>query len=144
MGNAAIADASDIFEIENFDNPDRGVNRGAATELQCNYLYMTDNLLDPTLVAWVHEGSFALDATKDTLLRVTKTDNGVIVHRWMMDVEPAPFYAKIVPFEGNCDRLQHYEVSYPSLALIGAVFSSAGSGGPDQSFHERYVHHGQL
>ena len=71
MGNTAIADASDIFEIEYFDNPDWGVNRGAATELQCNYLYMPDNLLDPTLVAWVHEGSFAQDATKDTPLRVT-------------------------------------------------------------------------
>jgi len=97
---------------------------------------MTDNLLDPTHVAWVHEGSFAQDATKDTPLRVTKTDDGVTVHRWMMDVEPAPFYAKIVPFEGNCDRLQHYEVRYPSQALIRAVFSPAGSGGPDQPFHK--------
>jgi phenylpropionate dioxygenase-like ring-hydroxylating dioxygenase large terminal subunit len=136
MGNAAIADASDIFEIENFDNPDWGVNRGAAMELNCNYLFVTDNLLDPTHVAWVHVGSFAQDATKDTPLRVTKTDDSVIVHRWMMDVEPAPFYAKIVPFEGNCDRLQHYEVRYPSQALIRAVFTPAGSGGSDQPFHK--------
>ncbi|MGI9391072.1 MAG: Rieske 2Fe-2S domain-containing protein [Boseongicola sp.] len=136
MGNAAIADPADIFEIENFGDPAWGINRGAAMELQCNYLYMTDNLLDPTHVAWVHEGSFAQDATKDTPLRVTKTDNGVIVHRWMMDVEPAPFYAKIVAFEGNCDRLQHYEVRYPGNALVRAIFTPAGTGGPDGPLHE--------
>ena len=68
---------------------------------------------------------------------MTRTEDGVIVHRWMMDVEPAPFYAKIVEFEGNCDRLQHYEVRYPSHALIRAVFTPAGTGGPDGTLDEK-------
>lgn len=137
MGNAAIADADDIIDIPNFDSPDWGINRGAAMELQCNYLLMTDNLLDPTHVAWVHETSFAQAATKDTPLKVTRTDDGVIVHRWMMDVAPAPFYAKIVEFEGNCDRLQHYEVRYPCSALIRAIFTPAGTGGPEGTLDEK-------
>lgn len=131
MGNAAIADVEEIIDIPNFDSPDWGLNRGAAMELNCNYLLMCDNLLDPTHVAWVHETSFATPATKDTPLRVTKTDEGIIVHRWMMDHEPAPFYKKVVEFSGNCDRLQHYEVRYPAHALIKAVFTPAGTGGPD-------------
>lgn len=135
MGNPALADPTEIFDIPNFDDPSWGINRGAAMRLDCNYLLMCDNLLDPTHVAWVHEGSFAQAATRDTPLRVTKTDDGVIVHRWMMDVEPAPFYKKIVPFEGNCDRLQHYEVRYPGHALIRAVFTPAGTGGPDGPLH---------
>ena len=118
MGNPALADPADIFEIENYDNPNWGINRGAAMELDCNYLLMCDNLLDPTHVAWVHQSSFGTVQTKDAPLRITKTDDGVIVHRWMMDHEPAPFYKKVVEFEGNCDRLQHYEVRYPSHALI--------------------------
>ena len=137
MGNAAMADPHDIFDIPNFDNPEWGINKGAAMELQCNYLLMTDNLLDPTHVAWVHQSSFAQDATKDAPLRVTKTNEGVIVHRWIMDVEPAPFYKKVVEFEGNCDRLQHYEVRYPSHALIRAVFTPAGTGGPDGKLHDK-------
>lgn len=137
MGNAAIADADEIIDIPNFDSPDWGINRGAAMELQCNYLLMCDNLLDPTHVAWVHQSSFAAAATKDTPLRVTKTDNGVIVHRWMMDHEPAPFYKKVVEFTGNCDRLQHYEVRYPGHALIRAVFTPAGTGGVDGPLHEK-------
>jgi len=111
--------------------------RGAAMELDCNYLLMCDNLLDPTHVAWVHQSSFAADATKDTPLRITKTEDGLIVHRWMMDHEPAPFYKKVVEFEGNCDRLQHYEVRYPSHALIKAIFTPAGTGGPDGPLHEK-------
>jgi len=135
MGNPALADVSEIFEIEHWDDPDWGVNRGAAMELKCNYLLMCDNLLDPTHVAWVHETSFAQDATKDTPLRVSKTEDGIIVHRWMMDVEPAPFYKKVIGFTGNCDRLQHYEVRYPSHALIRAIFTPAGTGGPDGPLH---------
>lgn len=131
MGNAAIADAADIIDIPNFGSPDWGLNTGDAMALQCNYLLMCDNLLDPSHVAWVHASSFAQAATRDTPLRVTRTGNGVIVHRWMMDVEPAPFYQKIVEFEGNCDRLQHYEVRYPGHALIRAVFTPVGTGGPD-------------
>ena len=85
----------------------------------------------------MHESSFASAQTKDAPLRVTKTDTGVIVHRWMLDHEPAPFYKKVVEFEGNCDRLQHYEVRYPSHALIRAVFTPAGTGGVDGPLHEK-------
>jgi len=137
MGNPALADPSEIIDIPNFDSPDWGVNRGAAMELHCNYLLMCDNLLDPTHVAWVHAGSFAQDATKDAPLSITRIEEGIIVHRWMMNVEPAPFYKKVVEFDGACDRLQHYEVRYPSHALIRAVFTPAGTGGPDGTLDEK-------
>lgn len=131
MGNPAMADPTEIFEVEHYDDPAWGINRGPALEIDCNYLLVTDNLLDPTHVAWVHESSFGQAATKDVPLRISRGENGITVWRWMMDVEPAPFYKKIVEFEGNCDRLQHYEVRYPSLALIRAVFTPAGTGGVD-------------
>lgn len=130
-GEAERADPDTIFLIENYDDPNWGINRGVAMDLDCNYLLMTDNLLDPSHVAWVHETSFAEASTKDTPLRITKTDEGIIVHRWMMDVEPAPFYKQVVEFEGNCDRKQHYEVRYPSHAIIRAIFTPAGTGGED-------------
>ena len=136
MGDPALADPGKIIQISNFDDPDWGINRGPALELGCNYLFVCDNLLDPTHVAWVHQSSFAQDAAKDAPLHITGNADGIIVHRWMMDVEPAPFYRKIVAFEGNCDRLQHYEVRYPSLAFIRAVFTPAGTGGPDGPLDE--------
>ena len=129
MGDPALADMDTIFKIEQFGNPDWGINKGAAMAFPCNYLYVTDNLLDPSHVAWVHQGSFGNAACEDEPLEVMGKDNGVIVSRWMYDVEVAPFYQKLVPFEGKCDREQHYEVRYPSLAYIKAIFTPAGTGG---------------
>ena len=70
MGNLALTEVSDIFEIENYDNPAWGINLGAAMELDCNYLLMCDTLLVWTYVVWFHQSSFATDATKDTPLRI--------------------------------------------------------------------------
>ncbi|WP_367916726.1 hypothetical protein, partial [Leadbetterella sp. DM7] len=41
--------------------------------------------------------------------------------------EVAPFYKQFVKFEGNCDRKQQYEVRFPSLAVIKAIFLPAGA-----------------
>jgi vanillate O-demethylase monooxygenase subunit len=94
----------------------------------CNYLFITDNLLDPTHVAWVHRTSFGNEACEEEPIQTTELPNGVVASRWMRDVEIAPFYARLVSFKGRCDRLQHYEVRYPSHAIIKAVFVPAGEG----------------
>lgn len=129
MGDPALADPDRIITVDHYDDPAWGINRGDAMEFRCNYLFITDNLLDPSHVAWVHQSSFGNTACEEEPLSVTGSDTGVTVSRWMYDVEVAPFYRKLVPFEGNCDREQHYEVRYPSLAYIKAVFTPAGTGG---------------
>ncbi len=129
MGEPAAADPSKIFVVEHWGDPRWGINRGDSMLLDCNYLYMTDNLLDPSHVAWVHPTSFASAACEETSLKTTVGANGVTVWRWMLDGEPAPFYAPFLQFSGNCDRKQHYEVHYPCNAIIKAIFSPAGTGG---------------
>lgn len=131
MGDPALADTDKIIKVEHYDDPAWGINRGDAMPFACNYLYITDNLLDPSHVAWVHQSSFGNSACEDQPLTVEGTEDGVIVSRWMYNVEVAPFYRKLVPFSGNCDRKQHYEVRYPSLAYIKAVFTPAGTGGDE-------------
>lgn len=132
MGDPALADETKIFEVEHYDDPSWGRNVPEQMEIACHYLYMTDNLLDPSHVAWVHQSSFAAAGTEETPLETTITDDGVTVWRWMNDVAPAPFYQPFLPFEGNCDRKQHYEVRYPSNALAKAIFTPAGEGGADE------------
>ena len=131
MGDAESANTDDIFEVEHFDEPGWGINTGDTMILDCNYLYMTDNLLDPSHVAWVHRSSFGNAACEETPLKTDVADSGVTVSRWMNDVEVAPFYKQCVPFSGNTDRKQHYEVRYPSNAIIRAIFAPAGNGGDD-------------
>lgn len=135
MGDPALADPAAIFEIPNWGDPDWGVNQGESMLLGCNYLYMTDNLLDPSHVAWVHQTSFAGAGTEDTPLETTVHDKGVTVWRWMTDVAPAPFYAQFLKFQGLCDRKQHYEVHYPCNAIIKAIFAPAGTGGEGRPLH---------
>ena len=135
MGDAALADASKIFQVDHWGDPAWGLNQGDAMTIDCNYLYMTDNLLDPTHVTFVHPTSFGNAACENTPLTMTVGDNGVTVWRWMNDVKPAPFYAQFLKFKGNTDRKQQYEVRYPAHALIKAVFAPAGTGGEGAPLH---------
>jgi len=135
MGDAAKADESLIYRVENWGKPEWGVNFGESMLLDCHYLYMTDNLLDPSHVAWVHQSSFGTSACEETPLETTVGEKGVTVWRWMTDVEPAAFYAPFLKFSGNCDRKQHYEVHYPCNALAKAIFTPAGAGGEGRPAH---------
>ena len=136
MGNPEQSSVDEIIKVDHFDDSAWGYNRGKAMEVACNYQYINDNLLDPSHVAWVHASSFGESSTKDTPMEIDVLDNGVAVSRWMFDREPAPFYKNIVGFDGNCDRLQHYEVHYPSLAIIRAIFTPAGTGGKESKPHK--------
>jgi len=136
MGEASLADPAEIFAVDHWGDPAWGVNQGDGMTIDCNYLYMTDNLLDPSHVAWVHQSSFGGSGTEETPLETTVGEDGVTVWRWMMDAPPAPFYAPFLTFSGHCDRKQHYEVRYPSNAIIKAIFTPAGTGGEERPFDQ--------
>ena len=132
MGDPARADPNLIFPIENFDNPDWGLTDGGVLDIDCNYLWVCDNLLDPSHVAWVHVSSFAGAGTDDQPLDLKRTERGVIVSRWIFDQPQSPYYEKLLPFPGNCDRLQHYEMCLPAIALNMSVYTPVGTGGYDR------------
>ena len=131
-GDPALADESQIIQLENADDPSWKLVGGDALTCNCNYLYLTDNLLDPSHVAWVHRTSFAGAGTEDVRLNIKVNDDGAIVQRWMENRDPPPFYGQMLKFKGKCDRLQYYEVRFPSLALNKSVFTPTGTGGFDK------------
>lgn len=135
MGDAALADPADIIQVEHWGDPAWGMNSGDAMMVPCNYLYVTDNLLDPTHVSWVHQSSFGSTDIVGIPLKVDLQNNGVTVSRWMRNVEVAPFYAQFVKFQGHCDRKQQYEVRFPAHAVIRAIFTPAGAGTDTEPFH---------
>ena len=137
MGDPALAGENEIYEIENFDNPAWGKTDGGAMDIACNYLYIVDNLLDPSHVAWVHMTSFAGAGTEGTPLKIDAFDDGVLVWRWIEDRPVPPYYADLTKFEGNCDRKQHYECRFPAIAINRSIFAPAGTGGPDRPLHEK-------
>lgn len=129
MGNSEKADSSKIIDIDNYQEPAWGITSGDAMTCYCNYLYLTDNLLDPSHVAWVHRTSFAAQGTENTPLETTVLDDGLVVSRWVYDSPVPPFYESLVQFSGRTDRLQHYEVRYPSIAINKSIFAPVGKGG---------------
>ncbi len=137
MGAADNADPGDIIDIPDFDNPDWARTPMGALEMACHYLYITDNLLDPSHVAWVHLTSFAGAGTDDQPLDIEDIDGGVIVSRWVLAQPAPPYYADMLPFGAICDRKQHYECRVPSTALNMSVYTPAGEGGPDKALSAR-------
>jgi vanillate O-demethylase monooxygenase subunit len=135
MGDAKLADPAKITKVEFWGEPGWGANEPDSMLFDCNYLYITDNLLDPSHVSWVHQGSFAGGGTEETPIETTVTDTHVTAWRWMMDTAPAPFYAPLLNFKGKCDRKQHYEMRFPSHMLARAIFTPAGSGGEGKPLH---------
>ena len=131
MGPPESADASAIFKIESLDDPATGRTEPDSMVVACNYLYITDNLLDPSHVAWVHPSSFGGPSCEQTPLVTTALTEGMLVSRWMLNAEVPPFYAKFVKFNGTTDRQQHYEVRFPCHAIVRAVFAPAGTGAPE-------------
>ena len=132
MGDPELADPDLIFPIENFDDTSWGLTDGGVMDIDCHYLWVCDNLLDPSHVAWVHVSSFAGAGTDEEPLDVKKTDRGVIVSRWIENKPPSPYYAKLVSFDGDCDRLQHYEMCMPAIGLNKSIYTPVGTGGYDK------------
>lgn len=127
MGEAA---PGPIIEIPNFDDPSWGKTALGALDIACDYLYVIDNLLDPSHVAWVHVTSFAGAGTDNRPLEIEDIEEGVIVSRWIFAEPAPPYYQALLPFADNCNRKQHYECRLPSTAINMSVYTRSGTGGP--------------
>jgi vanillate O-demethylase monooxygenase subunit len=137
MGDPNKASSDNLVPVEHWADPAWTRNFGGAMTVDCNYLFVTDNLLDPSHVAWVHRTSFGNSACEEEPVTSKVSADGVTAARWIYNTEVAPFYTPLVNFEGRCDRLQQYEVRFPCNAIIRAIFTPAGTGGDSSSIHEK-------
>jgi phenylpropionate dioxygenase-like ring-hydroxylating dioxygenase large terminal subunit len=135
MGRPEAANSDLIMQVEHWDEAGWSATVGDSMMVDCHYLLVTDNLLDPSHVAWVHPSSFGDAACESTPVEVVASAGGVYAARWMYGTQVAPLYRQFVGFEGLCDRLQHYEVRFPSQALVKAVFVPAGAGATHTAAH---------
>lgn len=122
-----------LFTVPGFGEPGWGATACGRMEIACNYLWVVDNLLDPSHVAWVHRGSFAGAGTDNAPLGIEEAEDGVIVSRWIMGQPAPPYYRDIFGLDGPVDRKQHYECRLPSIAVNRSVYAPAGTGGSDDA-----------
>jgi phenylpropionate dioxygenase-like ring-hydroxylating dioxygenase large terminal subunit len=103
---------------------------GDVFHVQCSYLFIIDNLLDLSHLAYVHSSTTGNRALAENAAVKTETpgNHHVRVTRSMRNIPAAPAYAAYGGYSGNCDRWQIANFYPPSY-----IFINNGSYPPGQT-----------
>ncbi|WP_120969765.1 aromatic ring-hydroxylating dioxygenase subunit alpha [Comamonas sp. lk] len=118
MGEPALADASQIVEVRRYGEPGWGLVDGQYLHFDCNYLNITDNLVDPAHTTYVHRNTIGNAAAEDVSVKVEQGENHVLAYRWVNDSEPVPLVKAMGNFAGQVDRWQYYYLHLPSVSCV--------------------------
>lgn len=126
MGDPALADAQHIVAVRHYGEPGWALVDGQYLHFDCNYLNITDNLVDPAHTTYVHKNTIGNAAAEDVSVKVEQGDNHVLAYRWVNDSEPVPLVKAMGNFTGPVDRWQYYYLHLPSVSCVD--FGSIATG----------------
>ncbi|HWD01646.1 MAG TPA: aromatic ring-hydroxylating dioxygenase subunit alpha [Amycolatopsis sp.] len=134
-GDPTLADPDTVPDMHQMDPPD-WAGDGSTITVKANYQLVLDNLMDLTHEEFVHAGSIGQAELSESDFEVTHDDRTVTVARWMLDIEPPPFWLKNMrdkfpEFDGKVDRWQIIRFEAPSTICIDVGVAKAGTGAPD-------------
>jgi phenylpropionate dioxygenase-like ring-hydroxylating dioxygenase large terminal subunit len=135
-GDITLADPDLIPDMHQMDSP-LWAGDGLTIEAPCNYQLILDNLMDLTHEEFVHGSSIGqAELSESEFYTRYETDGTVTVSRWMLDVEPPPFWVKNMrdkhpDFDGRVDRWQIIRYHAPSTICIDVGVAPAGTGAPE-------------
>lgn len=133
LGDPALADPGLVPPMIQLDHPE-WAGDGLTIEAQCNYQLVLDNLMDLTHEEFVHGTTLGQAELSESAFQTRReTDGSVTVERWMLDVEPPPFWLKNMrdkypDFDGRVDRWQIIHYYAPSTICIDVGVAVAGTG----------------
>jgi vanillate O-demethylase monooxygenase subunit len=130
MGDPALADPDRIPELHWNDDESWAGEGGTFYSLKCDYRLVVDNLMDLTHETFVHAGSIGDEAITKVPFEVTHTDRFVTLSRWMVDIEPPPFWARQLGKPGHVDRWQIIRFEAPSTVVGDVGVAPTGTGAP--------------
>jgi phenylpropionate dioxygenase-like ring-hydroxylating dioxygenase large terminal subunit len=127
MGDAALADEKKIVR---YPWHHAWPYKSKTERIDCNYLLLSDNLLDQTHAAYVHKSTLAsnVDAYERAEMKMAATPDGVKFTRWMLNCIPPGIYGKAVEFNGRVDRWGEFEYVAPSCILQFTGARNVGEG----------------
>lgn len=127
MGNPAGADKSKIFHLEQYDAPGWRAVQGDTLRIECNYLSLCDNLLDPAHVTFVHTTTLGTPAGATVPVNNEYGDNAITVWRWIRGAQAIPLFAKYGRLSGAVDRWHYYNYTTPCFFSIDMGSCVSGS-----------------
>ena len=129
MGDPALVDPAAIPDYHWNSDPDWPAVGGAA-EVRCHYMLSIDNLLDLTHLPYIHASTLGAEAITANPIEVTRRADSVTVERWMIDVDPGPFWAEAIGRDRGCDRWQITTYRPPSHTFFDIGVAATGTGAP--------------
>jgi vanillate O-demethylase monooxygenase subunit len=116
-GDPARADHAKLFDLPPYGAPGWTANKGPYTYIRANYQHLTDNLLDPAHVSFVHLSTLGSAAMEDIPVETRQDGDTVTTSRWTLDQPPVPIFRAFAAFPGNVDRWQYYQFYPPSISV---------------------------
>ena len=134
-GDPALADPAAIPDFHWNDGAGLAGEGGTYYGLKCNYRLIIDNLMDLTHETYVHAGSIGDDAITGAPFDATHTARAVTVTRWMLGIEPPPFWTKQLGKPGLVDRWQVITFQAPCVVVgdVGVAPVDTGAQAGDRS-----------
>ncbi|MGQ9367871.1 aromatic ring-hydroxylating dioxygenase subunit alpha [Azospirillum sp. ST 5-10] len=134
-GDPALADPAKVPDFHWNDGDDWVGEGGTFYSLKCDYRLVVDNLMDLTHETYVHAGSIGDEAITRAPFEVTHTERTVTVARWMEDIHPPPFWARLLGRPGNVDRWQIIRFEAPCIVAgdVGVALTGTGARQGDRS-----------
>jgi vanillate O-demethylase monooxygenase subunit len=130
LGDPARADAALVPDMHWNDDPD-WAGDGQTMFARCNYRLLVDNLMDLTHESFVHATSIGSKHVAETPLTTTHSGRTVTAKRWMLNVEPPPFWRAQLGKPGNVDRWQIINFEAPCTIVLDVGVAPAGTGAPE-------------
>lgn len=131
-GDPALADPALIPDFHHNDGTDWVGEGGTFYSLKCDYRLVVDNLMDLTHETYVHAGSIGDENITAAPFDVTHTDTTVTLTRFMIDIEPPPFWKRLLNRPGaRVDRWQIVNFEAPSTVIGDVGVAVTGTGAPE-------------
>ena len=118
MGDPALADTDDVFDMPEFSDPKWYAHHGDALHIRSHYLNVAENLVDPAHVSFVHPTTLGSAASENVPVHVSTSGDVIVAWRWIRDAPPIGFFQNFGGFAGNVDRWHYYHLHLPSTAVI--------------------------
>ena len=134
-GDPALADPAKLPDLHWNDGTEWVGEGGTFVSLKCDWRLVVDNLMDLTHETYVHAGSIGDEAILEAPFEATHDARTATLTRWMIGIEPPPFWARQLGRPGLVDRWQIVRFEAPAVVVgdVGVAVTGTGAREGDRS-----------